>query len=85
MAGCLSPDRKLQVSLLNVPQERAYRCCTHCEITLAKLGANNIHIDDLWKTALLSIGKISNKEPYPWRELIKQEKVLKEFGKLTSL
>jgi hypothetical protein len=38
-----------------------------------------MHIDDLWKTALLSTGNISKKEPYPWRELKEQKKV---FGRI---
>jgi hypothetical protein len=69
----------------NLSKERAYRCCTHCETTLEKLGVNDIHIDDLCKTALLSTGNISNTHPYPWRELKEQEEILKEYGKLTNL
>jgi hypothetical protein len=70
----------------NMSRERAYQCCTHCETTLEKLGANNIHIDDLWKTALLSTGKFSDDNvKYPWRVLKDQEEILKEYGQLTNL
>ena len=50
-------------------QERAYRCCGHCERTLQKLGANNVQIDDIWKTAILSTETGSDKAAYPYREL----------------
>jgi hypothetical protein len=65
--------------------DSVYQCCGHCERTLEKLGANNIQIDDLWKTALLSTGKISLKQPYPFREMKSQEDILKEYGGLTDL
>ena len=65
----------------NITKEVAYRCCTHCEKILVKLGANNIQIEDLWKTALLSTGEISEKDPWPWRGLMKQEEILKRYGR----
>jgi len=70
-----------------VGQERSYRCCTHCETALVKSGANNIKIDDLWKTALLTQanGEFSDEFPYPWRELKQQKDVLKQYGKLKNL
>jgi hypothetical protein len=69
----------------NMSQEIAYRCCTHCETTLEKLGANNIQIDDLWQTALLGTGVISNAGAYPWRKLKERDQILIEYGKLTNL
>src|SRR5271167_5082297 len=60
-------------------REKAHQFCTHCETILERLGANNIHIDDLWKAALLSGGKISdNDEKYPWRGL-------KGFGRIQAI
>ena len=69
----------------NMSQEIAYRCCTYCETTLEKLGANNIQIDDLWQTALLSTGDIANAGAYPWRKLKEWNRILTEYGKLTNL
>jgi hypothetical protein len=65
--------------------ESAYQCCGHCERTLEKLGANNIQIDDLWKTALLSTGAIKAKPPYPSRGLKSQKDILQQYGGLTDL
>jgi hypothetical protein len=76
---------RYQSLCFNIKDESAYRCCTRCETTLAKLGANGIEVDDLWATALLSTGTISTKEPYPSRKLKPKEDVLKEYGKLTKL
>ena len=69
----------------NMSQEIAYRCCTHCEMTLEKLGANNIQIDDLWHTALLSTGDIFNTGVYPWRKLKERDQILTEYEKLINL
>ena len=67
----------------NMKGEWAYRCCGHCERTLEKLCANNIQIEDLWKTAFLSTEDGSDEEPYPYREL--QKDIVdryKAFGEL---
>jgi hypothetical protein len=60
--------------------EAAYQCCGHCERTLEKLGANNIQIDDLWKTAWLSTGDIDTEPPYPSRGLKSEKGILNEYG-----
>jgi hypothetical protein len=86
LARCLSSSRKVQSLCFNMNLESsAYQCCGHCERTLEKLGANNIQIDDLWKTALLSTGAIDDEEPYPSRGLKSQKDILKEYGGLRDL
>jgi hypothetical protein len=61
----------------NIRNERAYRCCGHCERTLEKLGANGIQIDDIWATAILSTKEGSNEGAYPYREL--QKDIVKRY------
>lgn len=70
---------------LNMAKQCAYRCCGHCETTLQKLGANNVQIADLWKTAYLSTTKGSDEEPYPYRELKKHASIIMECKDLTDV
>lgn len=70
---------------LNMAEEWAYRCYGHCERTLQKLGANDIKIDDLWKTANLSTEEGSDKLPYPYRELVSQVSILKACKDLKTV
>jgi len=83
--ACGQVGLKYKSLCFNMNKESAHQCCGHCERTLQKLGANNIQIDDLWKTALLSTGSIEDKQPYPSRGLKSQKDILKEYGGLRDL
>ena len=78
-------EGKYKSLCLNMAERWAYRCCGHCERTLQKLGANNVQIEDLWRTAHLSTTEGSEAEPYPYRELQKEEIIIQACKKLTGV
>ena len=63
-------------------REWTYRCYEHCERTLEKLGANDIQIDDIWATAILSTKDESDEGNYPYRmlqkDIVNQYKAFRE-------
>jgi hypothetical protein len=62
-----------------------YRCCKFCEDALYHLGANNIVIDDLWRTSFMGEGTIKMKGPYPEQKMKSLNDILAEFGGRTDL